>query len=77
MMEGYVIALNLQGDIIDEVNYSDDWHFKLIDDPQGVALERIDPYGVSDDPQTGILQPQQQDMVLLPTRIHNTKSSKP
>jgi hypothetical protein len=27
--------------IIDELNYDDTWHFKMIADPQGVALERI------------------------------------
>jgi hypothetical protein len=48
--KGVVMALNFQGAVIDEVNYRDDWQFKLIDDPAGVALERIDPLGVSDDP---------------------------
>jgi hypothetical protein len=47
--EGDVILLNGQGNIVDEIKYSDDWHFKLIDDPQGVALERIDPAGPSQD----------------------------
>lgn len=45
--EGDVIALNFQGNIVDEVKYKDDWHFKLIDDDEGVALERIDPAGPS------------------------------
>lgn len=48
--EGDVILLNGQGDVIDEVRYKDDWHFKLIDDPEGVSLERIDPAGTSQDP---------------------------
>lgn len=48
--EGNVIALNFQGQVVDEVNYKDDWHFKLIDDPEGVSLERIDPNGPSNDP---------------------------
>jgi len=47
--EGDVIALNFQGTVIDEVKYKDDWHFKLIDDDEGVALERIDPAGPSQD----------------------------
>lgn len=47
--EGDVIALNFQGNIIDEVKYKDDWHFKLIDNDEGVSLERIDPAGVSQD----------------------------
>lgn len=41
--EGTVVALNFQGNVIDEVRYKDDWHFKLIDNDEGVALERIDP----------------------------------
>lgn len=45
--EGTVVALNFQGTVVDEVKYKDDWHFKLIDDPEGVSLERIDPAGPS------------------------------
>ncbi len=41
--KGIVLLLNQQGNIVDEVNYSDDWHFKLIDNAEGVSLERIDP----------------------------------
>jgi hypothetical protein len=48
--EGDVILLNGQGNVIDEVKYKDDWHFKLIEDAQGVSLERIDPAGASQDP---------------------------
>lgn len=47
--EGDVIVLNSQGDILDEVKYKDDWHFKLIDDAEGVSLERIDPDAASQD----------------------------
>ena len=47
--EGDVIVLNFQGDILDEVKYKDDWHFKLIDDAEGVSLERIDPDAASQD----------------------------
>jgi len=47
--EGDVIALNFQGNVVDEVKYKDDWHFKLIDDDEGVSLERIDPAGPSQD----------------------------
>ena len=39
---GTVILLNVQGDITDELVYNDKWHFKLIDNKEGVALERID-----------------------------------
>lgn len=47
--EGIVLALNFQGIVIDEVKYKDDWHFKLIDNAEGVSLERIDPAGNSQD----------------------------
>ena len=40
--EGDVVILNDQGKIVDELKYSEKWHFKLISDPEGVALERID-----------------------------------
>ncbi len=45
--EGFVLLLNKQGDVIDEVNYHRNWHFKLIDNDEGVSLERIDPDAVS------------------------------
>lgn len=48
--KGTVILMDQQGLILDEVHYSKDWHFKLIADPDGVALERIDPNGVSSSP---------------------------
>jgi hypothetical protein len=47
--EGDVILLNGQGAVVDEVKYKDDWHFKLIDNAEGVSLERIDPAGPSQD----------------------------
>jgi len=47
--QGDVVLLNFQGDVVDEVKYKDDWHFALIDDANGVSLERIDPDGVSQD----------------------------
>ena len=37
-----VIILNEQGNIADEVAYSNKWHFKLISNEEGVSLERID-----------------------------------
>lgn len=39
---GNVILLNEQGKIIDQLSYLDDWHFALISNEDGVALERID-----------------------------------
>jgi lamin tail-like protein/flagellar hook capping protein FlgD len=47
--EGDVILLNGQGDVVDEVKYNDHWHFKLINNSEGVSLERIDPSGPSQD----------------------------
>jgi len=46
---GTVVLLNAQGIVIDEVKYDDDWHFDLIANDDGVALERIDPDGKSQD----------------------------
>ncbi len=47
--EGDVVVLNFQGAVVDEVKYKDDWHFALIDNAEGVSLERIDPNGISQD----------------------------
>jgi hypothetical protein len=44
---GNVIILNQQGNIVDEVAYSDKWHFALISNTEGVSLERIDYNGPS------------------------------
>jgi flagellar hook assembly protein FlgD len=40
--KGNTLILNAQGNITDELAYSDKWHFKLLDNTEGVALERID-----------------------------------
>ena len=45
--EGDVVLLNFQGIVVDEVKYKDDWQFALLDNPDGVSLERIDPDGAS------------------------------
>jgi hypothetical protein len=47
--EGTVATLNFQGNVVDEVRYKDDWHFKLIDNVEGISLERIDPACISQD----------------------------
>lgn len=39
--KGIAILINDQDSIIDELSYSEKWHFPLIADPSGVALERI------------------------------------
>jgi hypothetical protein len=41
--KGTIVLLNKQGNLIDELNYDEDWHFPLINNREGVALERIDP----------------------------------
>jgi len=41
--KGTVVLINNEGVIIDEVSYTDDWHFPLISNKEGVSLERIDP----------------------------------
>ena len=40
--KGDAIILNAQGNITDELQYNEKWHFKLIDNNEGIALERID-----------------------------------
>ena len=45
--KGNVVLLNAQGKIVDEVAYSDKWHFALISNTEGVSLERIDYNGPS------------------------------
>ena len=45
--KGNPVLIHLNGDIIDEVRYDDDWHFGLIDNEEGVSLERIDPNALS------------------------------
>lgn len=41
--KGSFVLLNEGGDVIDEVQYSNKWHFGLMANAEGVALERIDP----------------------------------
>ena len=35
--------------VMDRVSYSSDWHFRLLDNTDGVSFERIDPTGPSND----------------------------
>jgi hypothetical protein len=39
--KGIIVLTNLQGDIVEELHYNEKWHFALIDNKDGVALERI------------------------------------
>ncbi len=47
--EGNVILLNNEGDIIDKVSYNKEWQFKLIDNLEGISLERLNVEGPSQD----------------------------
>jgi hypothetical protein len=39
--KGNVVLINLQNQIINEVAYTEKWHFDLLSDVKGIALERI------------------------------------
>jgi hypothetical protein len=41
--KGTVVITNNQGGVVDEVCYSEKWQFALMNNYEGVALERIDP----------------------------------
>jgi len=41
--KGNVLLLNNTGAMVDELPYDEKWHFALIDNREGVALERINP----------------------------------
>ena len=41
--KGTVVVTSSQGNVVDEVAYSEKWHFALINNNEGIALERIDP----------------------------------
>ncbi len=40
--KGFVVLLNAQGRVVDELDYDQKWHFGLIDNDEGISLERID-----------------------------------
>jgi hypothetical protein len=40
--KGWAVVLNQQGKIVDELAYTERWHFALLNNAEGVALERID-----------------------------------
>jgi hypothetical protein len=41
------VYLIFNSEIIDKVSYQNEWHFNLLDNTDGVSLERIDPNGSS------------------------------
>ncbi len=43
------VYLLFNNTLMDRVAYTDDWHFKLLDNTDGVSLERLDANGVSND----------------------------
>jgi Lamin Tail Domain/CHU_C Type IX secretion signal domain len=45
---GNIALLNTSAEMIDEVNYNENWHFSLISQKEGVALEKINPDLASD-----------------------------
>lgn len=47
---GNVMLLNSGGLVVDTVSYDEKWHFKLINNKQGVSLERIDYNKPSNNP---------------------------
>ncbi len=47
--EGCVILLNNLGDVIDQVCYKKEWQFKLLDNAEGISLERINAEAPSQD----------------------------
>lgn len=40
----------LSDGLMDKVSYSDEWHFRLLDDDKGKSLERLNPEGNSQEP---------------------------
>lgn len=47
--EGSLVVLNGQGALLDELRYQADWHYPRLQSRMGVALERIDPGGRTQD----------------------------
>ncbi|OQP49325.1 hypothetical protein A4H97_28715 [Niastella yeongjuensis] len=47
--KGTLVLLNMQGIIVDELQYDHNWHFGLINDEEGIALERINYNGPTQD----------------------------
>jgi hypothetical protein len=60
--EGDVIALNFQGSVVDEVKYKDDWHFKLIENAEGVRWKELIQLVFPRTRPTGIVPLPRQDM---------------
>ena len=46
---GSTVYLIHEDEVIDMVEYTSDWHFRLLHSQRGVSLERFDPFGPSND----------------------------
>jgi Lamin Tail Domain/Bacterial Ig-like domain/CHU_C Type IX secretion signal domain len=49
--KGNVVLLNAQGKVVDELAYNEKWHHPLIDNREGVSLERIDYDAATQNPE--------------------------
>lgn len=47
---GRVVLADREGNIIDHVGYKEEWHFPIMDNPEGVSLERLVPSVPSNNP---------------------------
>lgn len=45
--EGTVVLASKKGDHLDELQYDADWHHPLVSTPEGVALERVNSYDIT------------------------------
>jgi hypothetical protein len=48
--KGILVLLNAQGAVVDELHYEEKWHFALVNNKEGVALERINYNQPTQDP---------------------------
>lgn len=47
---GEILLINAQANILDELHYDEDWHFKLLNNKEGISLERINVNDSSQSP---------------------------
>ncbi|PCH68664.1 MAG: hypothetical protein COC01_03170 [Bacteroidetes bacterium] len=81
--EGTVVITDSSGNKIDQFSYTDDMHFALLDDDNGVSLERIDPERKTNDATnwnsaaafTGYATPGYENSQLIPTTITSSNIS--